>query len=213
MIIETTIPVKYNILTGYTKYDHQPKYKKATYNVPVIECTVEDVFNALAKNGFKHLRNVWINGKGKQLGGCAIGQAALNLDALAQGDSYGVVPLNYETTYLEDSWAESYFDEGILSKYSIEDQLDRWKCRNKKWSEPYNEWDHNKQKYIKRYNGLASVIIEWNDKKDNDRSTWGNPVYVLRTYGDVVNMAREVLTPFFDKKVYLLRHDFEEKAA
>ena len=50
--------------------------------------TVEDAYKALVKNGFEHIRKEWVstNPDGTILGGCAIGQMAINLGVAPIGD-------------------------------------------------------------------------------------------------------------------------------
>jgi len=196
--------------------------------LPIKTFTVRAVYDALAKNGFEHLRENWFDGwnNGKPVGACVLGQAALNLDIIAdnEGDKrWGALydklwkQLSAKETPSDDepedeaewqawqkNWdnyndAEEFLNEGYV-EYSLVSQLDNFYNNNEKW---------NDTGYPSR--SVGSLIIHWNDKYENEykydddgRIVSSEQVYVLPTYEDVKKMAYEIMEPFFDKTVELL---------
>lgn len=151
--------------------------------------TIEEVFENLKKNGFEHLRGEWFSGN---KAACVLGQAALNLKVLANDeDSDVVVDLLFSDSE-EDIYEEV---EYRALSYSLLNQLNRWRYRNKKWLAEND--------FVAP--GLGDVIIHWNDKY---KVVFEGGIYVrkyaLPTYQDVVDMAYEVLKPHFNKTVKLL---------
>lgn len=134
--------------------------------VDTIEVTVRQVFNALKKNGFEHLRGSWFMFKdedGEQfedmhdatkrtvvIGGCILGQGAINLGS--------------------DS------DTLIV-------QLNQFKNKSARW--------------MTLDRPVADSIIYWNDKIGVDG------LWALPAYEDVVNMAHDILLPYFKEKITL----------
>jgi hypothetical protein len=141
------------------------------------EFTVREIFEALKKNGFDHLRGEWVstNSRGKAVGACAIGQAALNLGVQASPD--------------EDTSLGNLYDE--LQTLEVD---------------PSSRW------YVGDFAG--GTIVHWNDLRVTDG--FGNPQYtaqkhpkyVLRYWYQVVEMAREVLEPHFDKIIRLPHFEY-----
>lgn len=141
--------------------------------------TVREVYDALAKNGFEHLREQWfkVNEDGSVAGGCVLGQAALNLSIVATA---------------EDGWWRyiENMEEQPNNTYTLWDQLNKFHINRKsKWA---SQGEHDPDSLQ-----VGDVIIFWNDLYDFGRK------YYLPTYQDVVSMAYDVMEPFFDKKVYL----------
>jgi len=165
--------------------------------------TVEEVFNALAENGFEHLRSQWMNfneSDYNQLvpitGACVLGQAALNLNVIAvnEPDEANVAPYPVET-FIEYDWLDSEFEDyrAVLDPYTqnlmtIEAQLNR-----------FTTDDYESKWYLGADTGVASTVIYWNDKQED----YETQEYALKTYQEVVNMAYDVMKPFFHEIVYL----------
>lgn len=185
----TTINVKYVEELWSGRRHH-------TYKCDVLKLTVEEVFNALKKNGFRHLREEWLDSKnGKYTAGCILGQAALNLQIVPAAD------------WIEIDDSDQQFSDDLSTKlyaYTLEGQLDRWAYTNKKWRVPNND-ESTRQ-------GLATTIIHWNDYEAYDPKAMAS-VYVLKTYADVVNMAYDVLKPHFAKTILVMPHEFALKAS
>lgn len=196
--------------------------------LPIKTFTVREVYDALAKNGFEHLRENWFDGwnNGKPVGACVLGQGALNLGVLADNegdkrwlDLYKKLDAQFQEVETPsddepedgDAWsewnklwnayndAEEFLTEGYV-EYSLVCQLDNYRNKNTKWNDgpSYS-------------NGVGSTIIHWNDKYDNEYEYDDNghivsskQVYALRTYEDVKKMAYEVMEPFFNRTVELL---------
>lgn len=157
--------------------------------------TVEEVFEALAKNGLEHIREEWISADNeKVVGGCVLGQAAYNLKTPAFEEQYD----------LQD-------EEIIGSVGDLYDELNVFAAKDSRW---YN--DATKEAMGNDEAGIAEVIVYWNDKRaKNDKgqylrpkgNSWGY-VYELETYAEVVQMAREVMEPYFTHTVKLPHYDY-----
>jgi hypothetical protein len=154
------------------------------HNIEYKEITVKEAFEAGAENGFDLLRGEWFSYEGKTypVGGCFLGQAAINKGVVAESFA-----LKVETGY-------SSMAEGL----NLHDQLNRFLIPvDSKWviPSPFNSLTIRE---------LGRVITHWNDAVEGQ-------VYVLRTYKEIVNMAREVMTPFFDEKILVISHDYRIK--
>ena len=140
-----------------------------------ITVTVKQVFEALEKNGFEHIRGSWFKfsetNSNLVVGGCVLGQAAINLGVLQ--------PIDSEDDYEIDG--------------SLVAALDRIKPTTGKW---------NEERY---FSGLAEQIIYWNDKTKRIN---GKLVYALPTWEDVVEMARDCMTPHFKEKITLSTYEW-----
>lgn len=137
--------------------------------VTFTEFTVKEVFEAIAKNGFTHLRKDWTaeDMQGIIYGGCVLQQGGMNLG----------VAVTRETDAAET-------DSTLVR------QLDQFPCISPKWQTSGGG------------GSVADTIIQWNDKgmwsEDDEKF-----IYELPTYQDVVNMAHDVLEPYFDKVIRL----------
>ena len=157
--------------------------------------TVEEVFQALEKNGLEHIREEWISAANdKVVGGCVLGQAAYNLKTPAFDEQYD----------LQD-------EEMIGTDGNLYDELNAFAALDSRW---YNE--DVKQSMGNEDAGIAEVIVYWNDKRvKNDKgqyirpkgNSWGY-VYALETYAEVVEMAREVMEPYFASEIKLPHYEY-----
>lgn len=118
-------------------------FPKPTY----IKVTVEEIYEALKKNGFEHLRGVWYKGNGGDLiaGGCVLQQGAMNL---------GVATI--------DSDASLY---SVLNRFIV--------STASKWS----EHPATKFKLSEMDRGAGSVIVRWNDAYNEKDKSWVLPTY------------------------------------
>jgi len=159
--------------------------------------TVEEIFEALKKNGLTHLRGQWISAPDqKVVGACVLGQAAYNLGVPANGDyepkqGYGNLYeelVNFEVT--ESPWLNEEFYKG--SSY----------------------WDSSIDAPFEgaEESNVADLIIFWNDRREYKVGDNGMFIatgeWKLKTYDDVVNMAREIMEPFFSNEVKLPHYDY-----
>ena len=147
-------------------------------DVVIKEFTVQQVFEALKKNGFEHIREMWFDTDyGKPTAACVLGQAALNLSAAPETDQAS-----------GRGFFGGYDPEGFQA--TVYDQLNRF--RNPIPDEIVPEGD------------CGSAIVQWNDSVDHyEDDEEETPVYTLPTYEAVVNKAEEILRPYFDEVVYL----------
>lgn len=148
--------------------------------------TVREVYEALAKNGFDHLRGMWFR-LGDNVGGCILAQAGFNLGVIITTDDYSAFGL--------DEWVEqaNYEDEPIRTLHGA---LNRFKV----------DPDHPKYLRTAITRGIGDQILYWNDLTERDET--GADVYVLKTYKDVADVAYELLEPFMDETVELSVYDY-----
>jgi hypothetical protein len=139
--------------------------------------TVREIFEAIKKNGFEHLREQWysFNNDGKAIGGCVLGQAALNLNVPADSDTSGDLTSNLWAQLNQFDTPEKWID----SMYPMNTRVA---------GKAIVYW--NDHRVIDPETG-ANVT-------DADGYVW-----TLPTYNDVVEMAREVLEPHFDETIKL----------
>lgn len=155
--------------------------------------TVREVYEALEKNGFEHLRGSWFikNEDGVVIGGCILAQTGVNLGVLVKGHE-GVPPERYGE--LDNTLTRHTFD--LLS------QLNRF------WvSEEAPKFSHSADG-----NGLGDQIVRWNDAVELgfvEKDGFLKKVYVLKTYEEVAAVARELMEPFFDETVELIEFDWK----
>ncbi len=146
--------------------------------------TVKELFDSLEKNGFEHLRGTWFryNDDGLVVGGCVLGQAALNLGAWENANEAG------ETGSITEALSNFPVTEG------------RWA----KWPDNVNT------EYAPE--NLGQQIIFWNDTTYPtglfDENGLEKLEYRLKTWPEVVEMARECLTPHFDETIKLQAYDW-----
>lgn len=150
--------------------------------------TVREVYEALARNGFEHLRGSWYyEFSNEKFGGCVLAQAAFNLGVLATSDETSYFGIG---DYLDDVW-----DERVYTIYDALNQLEV--SRDSKWfaidSESAKAGQH---------------IIHWNDLTLLDGNGDPTDEYVLKTYKEVADMAYDILEPHFDKEVVLTVYDY-----
>lgn len=163
---------------------YDDNYRKFETEVKIV--TVKEVFESIKENGFEHLRGSWYDTgiDGKIKGGCVIMQGGLNLNIIASGeDVIRIAPsANYRLT-------------DMLGQHSLQQQLNTIPApRDGKW---YN-----------LETGAGSTIIHWNDliKYDEEENKIG---FVLETYEEVVDMARDVLEPYFDRELTILAYEYD----
>lgn len=171
------------------------------------EYDVEDIYKAIEKNGFEHLRGAWVspgvnNGKA---GGCAIGQAALNLN----------VATNYDHFENGEAYSNSVFDD-VDDVTDFDDYDAAWReftLYEQLYALPYDgEWY---EKIVEIGIGIpsatcASTIIWWNDAVENGGTKENKDNYRLKTYQEVSDMCRDVLSPHFGTKIKVIEYDYEK---
>lgn len=177
---------KSTIKITYTRYPKTKTKYLEEYPLSVVKLNVHEVFEALKENGFEHLRTTWFGTKdGKISGGCILGQAALNLNLYVTTENI------YPAIDIKDTFQTDI--NSTISQYSLESQLDRFLNRAKKWD------------YTDRPKGLASTIIHWNDKEVRGiRVEWALP-----TYQDVVDMAYDVMKPYFRRVITVIDYQYD----
>lgn len=183
------------------------------------EFTVREVFDALKQNGFEHIRSMWQDThNGSLTGGCILGQGAANLGVLPGNDEdLSLITEDYFTNQLGLEYPEYNDDEEYYSReevidsaaaFSLEKQLNRFENTGK-WAKDSNNPFANLSK-------CANAIMHWNDAIDPNsikvRDRYGNLVnqYLLKTYDEVVEAAREILEPHMDKTVTLAIVDYSQ---
>lgn len=160
--------------------------------------TVEEVYNALVKNGFEHLRGEWISYlDGKLAGGCALGQTAINLGVFAyspfEDDLYTAgVYLDWANKYWKND--NSGWKQTKPKVRTIANELDKFEVS------PSSPWFTGED--------AGGTIMGWNDAIDWNADAEGR-IYKLKTYQEVAQMAYDVLSPHFKKKVTLTVFDYE----
>lgn len=162
--------------------------------IKLVETTLKDVFTAIEQNGLDHVRGEWINFNedGKPVGACVLGQATINLNVIP----FSLIDDEDFSRVLFDGVDDAYFESKEFDEYmyntdahSLLTQLNTFKIpQDSPWV------------YGEGY--LGEVIIYWNDKREYDMLGG----YTLKTYGEVVEMCREVMTPFFDEKITLMAY-------
>ena len=177
-----------------TKLEIKSHFEVRTY-------TVKEVFEAIKKNGFEHLRDEWTSYgyNGKPVGACVLGQGALNLNVPPSNDNdvhdspFIEDLLSNATDYDEQEKIANVYDE-LETKYNVVTQLDRFQVKEtSKW-------------YQVGRSTCGHAIVHWNDAvdyEDNDRH------YVLETYEEVVDMVFDVLKPHMAKKVRLVSRVYD----
>lgn len=142
--------------------------------------TVREIFEAIKQNGFEHLREQWFsyNPENKAIGGCVLGQAGLNLG----------IPVDPENEEKSDNlWAK-------LNSFDTP----------KKWLDKENPEFTRK---------AGEAIVFWNDRHVMDGDDYaendnGEFIWVLPTYKEVVEMAREILEPHFEETIELPHFEY-----
>jgi hypothetical protein len=94
-------------LGGDTPYD----------SPPLKEIDVEEVFEAIKKNGFEYVREAWFSYEpdGTVKGGCVLGQAALNLSVPASNEEVYETNLVYALDNLGGVENEKWIDPAFCS--------------------------------------------------------------------------------------------------
>lgn len=139
------------------------------------EYTVREIYEALEKNGLKHLRGEWMStdSKGKVVGGCVLGQGAFNLN----------VPYSTDAP-----------DADAIG--NLEEELNQFQAAEE-------HWKGNTSK-------AGTLITVWNDavQLKSDGTHYAKTRYELATYQDVLDKARAILEPHFDKTVKLPHYEY-----
>ncbi len=146
------------------------------------EFTVREVYEAIAKNGFAHIREEWTaqDFEGQIYGGCVLQQGGMNLG----------VAVNNETGENETSMTlATKLDEFLI--------------------DPKNPWytsnvGHKGAGSIIIYWNDKAEFVENEDGE-------GEYIYDLPTYEAVTEMAYEVLEPFFDHVITLENREWNFK--
>ena len=170
------------------------------------EITVREVFDALEKNGLEWLRGRWFkngldsDGEIKTIGGCVLGQAAANLGVVGPTESRTDSLAHYltEIGYSESDWWHVSPEDtaySILNKYSLEDQLNQFTTSD----ETMDDLTEIIPNVVFGSRGLASVIIECNDRKDPNTGQ-----FYIKTYKEVVDIARQLMEPYFGEYIQVL---------
>lgn len=157
--------------------------------------TVDKVLEAIEKNGFKHLRESWLDfdANGNVIAGCVLGQAAVNLGILPVMPSYDAFEKHFPKVYSLDrkyeikmnSWQSAIGESlpnGLVEfviEHSLRNQLDRV----------------GSPKEL-----LGSQLIDYNDAYDYDD---GIRKFTY-SWKEVLMFARKILTPHLDKTVTLI---------
>lgn len=159
------------------------------------EITVREVYEALEKNGLDWIRGRWFengldsdDGVIKPVGACIMGQGAVNLGVIGSLDDDNH-PLNNLYNYIEQ-FDVGYVDDKVdtLIFYSLENQLNRFTVPV---DNPY---------HLSYIAGLAETIIAWNDLQSG---VYDYP-YQITTYEEMLNIAKNLMEPFFDEKIHVL---------
>jgi hypothetical protein len=158
------------------------------HNIEYKEITVKEAFEAGTENGFELLRGSWItyNGKTYPVAACFLGQVAINKGIAAE-------------TFTVQSVIDHRFP---IERHNLYDQLNQFVIpEDSKWVIPSLVPSMPPLPRIARE--LGRVITHWNDDRDDETG-----YYFLETYQDIVDMAREVMTPFFEEKLFVISHDY-----
>lgn len=187
------------------------------------EFTVRDIYNAIDKNGWDHLRGMWFDewdADGKPHAGCVLAQAAINLNVASSSednednrkddwfDAVSVLQGN------DEDWGYRLrYELNVASNYyNVHNQLNMFRVSAiSPWAKPKGDSVFPTMSSLH----LGDVIIHWNDsysiigpadEEYDEELGRGNAysVYDLLTYDDVRKMAFELMEPFFDEKVELL---------
>lgn len=148
--------------------------------------TIREVYDALAKNGFKHLREHWFETQMLEedafapTAGCVLAQAAFNLGVAVNASN------------LQDDHAFREYHE-----YTLHEQLHAIPYTGATWQPTTEDAEQWVQDGGDDERSVADIIIYWNDKNTDG-------MYFLQTYEDVKRMAYSVLEPHFDKKIEVL---------
>lgn len=158
--------------------------------LPLKTVTVKEVFEAIEKNGFEHLRREWLtrDKNGKIIAGCVLGQAAVNLKTLPAGELFELymVDRGKDGLLVDD---ESYEELRKLAiKHSLSHQLNQIST---------NEWTL----------GLGSSIISINDAGEYVGDGLMRRFKYIYTWEEIVNLTKNMLIPYFDQEVTLLDWD------
>lgn len=144
--------------------------------------TVREIFEAIKQNGFEHLREQWFsyNPENKAIGGCVLGQAGLNLGIPVSPEG--------EEENADNLWAK-------LNNFNTPE----------KWIDKLNP------EFTKK---AGEAIVFWNDHHEYDEhgdaaeNDAGEYVWTLPTYKEVVEMAREILEPYFNETIELPHFEY-----
>lgn len=177
-----------------------------------IEIDVEEIFNAIQKNGYEHARGVWFNDD--KTAACVLGQGALNLGVAGSPNEFEHV---WERWFVENTdelgnafieWAkkEDIYDEDLIPQdHLYVDFLDR--IQNKfvigleKALNSLGTVPSDSRWYYAPFSPIGIAIEYWNDLSDGSE-------YVLKTYDEVVEMVYDLLSPHFGTKVAITKYDY-----
>lgn len=168
----------------------------------VVKFDIEDVYEAIKKNGLNHLRQSWImvDKNSKPIGACVLGQAAINLNVVPSEneDAYDFkLRKLFEKYRGEDhtSWENPARILNVFAnlsgRYSLISQLNRFSVGKR------NPRFHDESSKV------GDTIVYWNDAIKLDDGGFG-VYYLVETYEELVEIAYDLLKPHFGKKVKLL---------
>ncbi len=150
-----------------------------------VEYTVEEVYNALKKDGFEHLRGQWTSTDmdGAIVGACVLGQTAINLGVHANSEFNGAFNLVYQlNTFPVDKsnpWAIAY---DIDLPRGAGDTIIHWNdMEDDAYYDEYGDYDPEEE----------------------------GPIWYLKTYAEVAKMAYEVLSPHFKETIKLAKREWK----
>ena len=185
---------------------------KAGKEITYKDFTVREVYDALVQNGLQHLRKNWLikTFDGKLTGGCILGQGAYNLSVLPHSDDEfeDMFPIGQympkfssEDAYDDDDYEDQVIDtQNKFVGFGLYDQLNKFDNVSEKWSADIT-------------GGCGEAIVYWNDLQDT-LGHWDaeNRKYiqsfVLETYEEVLEAAKDILAPYMDEVIRLAVIDY-----
>lgn len=181
--------------------------------------SIKEVYDAIAVDGYDHLRDDWItfksfDGQIRPLGACLVGMAAVNLSVIpdsgwasdnAKGKLSQIVnpddndgPWEYNES-LRDYVRVGLTDaEQTVAVVGLADQLDRFHVY-----EPIPQY----LKDVGYAHGttLGSALVTLNDSRvpgDNSKYRY--------SFKELIDMARELMSPFFDERIEVTQIDLTD---
>jgi hypothetical protein len=163
------------------------------------EFTGREIYDAIEKNGLEELRGDWLNVdyKGNITAGCILTQGAWNLN---------VVPAEEDKIFNLKIYHDKEIDEDALNtEFTLSRQLNLVPPLSVKYSK-------NPEYPNEVFSGVSEAITTWYDHHTYKTVTLNDGFgdyeeeveeYTLPTYQDALEMAKELLEPYFDRKFTL----------